>query len=172
MVYVQKPNIVLIGMPGAGKSTVGVILAKLTSRDFIDTDVLIQLAEGRSLQDIVDRDGYMVLRKIEESILLDLRCNNHVIATGGSAVYSGAAMNHLKSSGTVVFLDVDLPTLDVRIHNVHTRGLAKRPDQSFEDLFEERLVLYRKYADITVDSTTLSQEEVCERIIKRAGPVK
>ena len=172
MVYVQKPNIVLIGMPGAGKSTVGVILAKLTSRDFIDTDVLIQLAEGRSLQDIVDRDGYMVLRKIEESILLDLRCNNHVIATGGSAVYSGAAMNHLKSSGTVVFLDVDLPTLEVRIHNVHTRGLAKRPDQSFEDLFEERLVLYRKYADITVDSTTLSQEEVCERIIKRAGPVK
>ena len=172
MVYVQKPNIVLIGMPGAGKSTVGVILAKLTSRDFIDTDVLIQLAEGRSLQDIVDRDGYMVLRKIEESILLDLRCNNHVIATGGSAVYSGAAMNHLKSSGTVVFLDVDLPTLEVRIHNVHTRGLAKRPDQSFEDLFEERLVLYRKYADITVDSTALSQEEVCEQIIKSAGPVK
>jgi shikimate kinase len=172
MVYVQKPNVVLIGMPGAGKSTVGVILAKLTSRDFIDTDVLIQLAEGRSLQDIVDRDGYMVLRKIEESILLDLRCNNHVIATGGSAVYSGPAMNHLKSSGTVVFLDVDLPTLEVRIHDVHTRGLAKRPDQSFEDLFEERLVLYRKYADITVDSSALSQEEVCERIIQRAGPVK
>ena len=166
MVAAKKPNIVLIGMPGAGKSTVGVILAKLTSRDFIDTDVLIQLAEGRSLQNIVDMDGYMVLRKIEENILVDLRCDNHVIATGGSAVYSGTAMDHLKTSGTVVFLDVDLPTLVVRIHDVHTRGLAKRPDQSFQDLFEERLVLYRKYADITISCSTLSQEEVCEQIIE------
>jgi len=169
MVAAKKPNIVLIGMPGAGKSTVGVILAKLTSRDFIDTDVLIQLAEGRSLQNIVDMDGYMVLRKIEENILVDLRCDNHVIATGGSAVYSGTAMDHLKTSGTVVFLDVDLPTLVVRIHDVHTRGLAKRPDQSFQDLFEERLVLYRKYADITISCSTLSQEEVCEQIIENAG---
>jgi len=166
MVTVKKPNIVLIGMPGAGKSTVGVILAKLTSRDFIDTDVLIQLAEGRSLQNIVDMDGYMVLRKIEENILVDLRCDNHVIATGGSAVYSGTAMDHLKTSGTVVFLDVDLPTLVVRIHDVHTRGLAKRPDQSFQDLFEERLALYRQYADLTIACSTLSQEEVCEQIIE------
>jgi len=91
-------------MPGAGKSTVGVILAKLTSQDFIDTDVLIQISQGRLLQDIVDTEGYMALRRIEEVILLGLHCYNHVIATGGSAVYSHAAMEHLRSNGIVVFL--------------------------------------------------------------------
>jgi shikimate kinase len=89
-------NIVLIGMPGSGKSTAGIILAKLTSRDFVDTDVLIQTSQGRTLQDIVDTEGSMVLREIEEGILLKLDCFNHVIATGGSAVYSHAAMTHLK----------------------------------------------------------------------------
>jgi shikimate kinase len=154
-------------MPGAGKSTVGVILAKLTSRDFIDTDVLIQISQGRLLQDIVDKEGYMALRKIEEDILLGLHCDHHVIATGGSAVYSPAAMKHLMSNGIVVFLDMDLPTLESRIHDFDTRGLAKRPDQSFSDLFKERIALYRKYADITIDCKGLSQEEVCAQIIKR-----
>jgi len=154
-------------MPGAGKSTVGVILAKLTSRDFIDTDVLIQISQGRLLQDIVDREGYMALRKIEEAIVLYIHCSHHVIATGGSAVYSPAAMKHLKSNGVVVFLDVDLPTLKTRIHDFGTRGLAKRPDQSLSDLFEERVVLYRKYADITIGCAGLSQEEVCAQIINK-----
>jgi len=162
----DKSNIVLIGMPGAGKSTVGVILAKLTSRDFIDTDVLIQISQGRLLQDIVDKEGYMALRKIEENILLGLHCDHHVIATGGSAVYSPVAMEHLKSNGIIVFLDVDLPTLVSRIHDYDTRGLAKRPDQSLSDLFDERVILYRKYTDITVDCKDLSQEEVCAQIIK------
>ncbi len=162
----KKSNIILIGMPGAGKSTVGVILAKMTARNFTDTDVLIQLAEGRPLQNIVDRDGHMTLRKIEETVLLGLQCDNHVIATGGSAVYSPAAMEHLQSLGTVVFLDVDLPTLESRIHNFNTRGLAKRSDQSLEDLFHERFALYKKYANITIPCAGLSQEEVCERIIR------
>jgi len=154
-------------MPGAGKSTVGVILAKLTSRDFIDTDVLIQISQGRLLQDIVDTEGHMALRRIEEGIILGLHCDHYVIATGGSAVYSQAAMEHLRSNGIVVFLDVDLPTLKTRIHDFDTRGLAKRPDQSLSELFEERIVLYRKYADITVDCVGLSHEEVCAQIIER-----
>jgi len=154
-------------MPGAGKSTVGVILAKLTSQDFIDTDVLIQISKNRLLQDIVDTEGYMALRKIEEDILLGLHCDHHVIATGGSAVYSNVAMEYLKSNGIVVFLNVDLPTLRSRVHDFDTRGLAKRPDQSFSDLFEERIILYKKYADITVDCEGLSHEEVCAQIIKR-----
>ena len=158
-------NIVLVGMPASGKSTVGVLLAKLTSRDFVDTDVLIQRSEGRSLQDIVDTESHMALRRIEEKALLGLDCHHHVIATGGSAVYSQAAMKHLKSDGIVVFLDADLPTLKSRVHNFGTRGLAKRPDQSFADLFEERFFLYTKYADVTVDCADLTQDEVCARIV-------
>lgn len=161
-------NIILVGMPGSGKSTVGVILAKLMSLSFVDTDVIIQTQQGRSLQDIVDGEGYLALRKIEEEVLLKLDCRNHVIATGGSAVYSRAAMNHLKSNGIVVFLNVDLETLKFRVHDFDTRGLAKRPDQSVDDLFAERFALYRKYADITVDCVGLTHEEVCARIVKAA----
>ncbi len=142
-------------------------MAKLTSRDCVDTDVLIQRSEGRSLQDIVDAEGHMALRRIEENALLGLDCHNHVIATGGSAVYSQAAMKHLKSDGIIVFLDADLPTLKSRVHNFGTRGLAKRPDQSFADLFEERFFLYTKYADVTVGCADLTQDEVCERIVNK-----
>lgn len=167
----NSSNIVLIGMPGAGKSTVGIILAKMTSRDFIDTDILIQLSTGRSLQEIVDTDGPLALRRIEEEVILSLAGRRHVIATGGSAVYSAAAMDHLRSNGTVVFLDVDLSALLSRIHNIHSRGIAKLPEQSLEDLFAERQVLYRKYADITIACAGLSQEEVCMQIIeKTTGP--
>lgn len=158
-------NIVLIGMPGSGKSTVGIILAKLISSDFVDTDVLIQTSQGQTLQDIVNTKGYMVLREIEERILLKLDRFNHIIATGGSAVYSHAAMTHLKSNGVVVFLNVKLPVLESRIRDFATRGLAKRPDQSLKDLFEERFVLYKKYADVTIECKDFTQEEVCERII-------
>ena len=167
----NNSNIVLIGMPGAGKSTVGIILAKMTSRDFIDTDILIQLSTGRSLQKIVDTEGPLALRKIEEEVILTLRGRHHVIATGGSAVYSAAAMDHLRLNGTVIFLDLDLSVLTSRIHNIHSRGIAKRPEQSLEALFEERLVLYRKYADITIFCAGLSQEELCTQIIERImGP--
>jgi shikimate kinase len=161
-------NFVLIGMPGSGKSTVGVILAKKTSRDFVDTDVLIQTSQQRTLQDIVDREGYIALRKIEEELLLGLSIQNHVIATGGSAIYSDQAMTHLKSDGTLVFLDVDFATLESRIRDFSSRGIAKRPDQSFADLFDERFSLYRKHADITIKCGGLTQEDVCARIIEEA----
>jgi shikimate kinase len=162
----DRSNIILIGMPGSGKSTVGVILARLTARDFVDTDVLIQTQQGRTLQDIVDRDGYLALRGIEENVILKLDCRDHVIATGGSAVYSPAAMAHVKSQGIAVFLHVDLRTLRSRVEDYDTRGLAKRPDQSLDDLFAERLALYREYADVTVNCIGLTHEEVCASIIE------
>ncbi|GAB4388028.1 MAG: shikimate kinase [Thermodesulfovibrionales bacterium] len=165
----DKRNIVLIGMPGSGKSTIGAVLARLTARDFVDTDRLIEMLETRSLQDLVDAKGYRALRKIEEDVLLGLDCRNHVIATGGSAVYSYAAMMHLRSHGTVVFLDADLATLKGRIHNFDTRGLAKPANQSFADLFEERRILYANYSDVTVDCSVRSPANICLEIMERLG---
>jgi shikimate kinase len=158
-------NIVLIGMPGSGKSTVGVILARLTSRAFIDTDILIQTAAGKPLQQIIDSEGYLALRSLEEEVLLGITCRGHVIATGGSAAYSRRAMEHLRSDGVVVFLDADIATLEGRVRDFTRRGLAKRADQTFADLFAERLPLYREYANITVCCAGLSHEEVCSRIV-------
>jgi shikimate kinase len=111
-------------------------------------------------------DGYAVLRKIEEDILLGLSVQNHVIATGGSAVYSDRAMAHLKSDGVIIFLDVELATLESRVRDFSTRGLAKRPEQSFAELFEERLELYTKHADIAIKCDGMTQEQVCEIIIE------
>ena len=174
---IEKSNIILIGMPGSGKSTVGVILAKMLAKRYLDPDILLQNIEKRSLQDIVDTEGHMVLREIEQRVLLNIHCRNHIVATGGSAAYSEPAMLHLKEDGIMVFLHADLPALDQRIHNYQTRGLAKRPDQSFQDLFEERLVLYEKYADIRVESSLLTQDQVCDAIAQQlplhfASPVR
>lgn len=163
----QKSNIVLIGMPGSGKSTVGIILAKMVTKRFLDTDLLIQYAEKRTLQDIVDKEGHMALREVEERVLLGIRCRNHIIATGGSAAYSEPAMDHLGQDGIVVFLYASLSTLKSRIHNYETRGLAKRPEQSFQDLFDERLALYEKYADLSIESSNLTQDQVCDATIAK-----
>ncbi len=169
----NKPsNIIMIGMPGSGKSTIGTLLAEFTSMDFVDTDTLIRNSSGRTLQEIIDDEGPLALRRIEEEVLLSLRCRNSVVATGGSAVYSRTAMEHLKADGLIIFLDVDLDTLKSRISNYETRGLAKQPEQTFEDLFRERLDLYRRYADLTIACGDLSREEVCSAIVtalKRKG---
>jgi shikimate kinase len=161
-----KSNLVLIGMPGSGKSTIGVILAKRTSHDFIDTDLLIQSVEHRSLQDILDREGYLKLREIEARVLQTLNIENHVVSTGGSAVYSEAAMLHLRKNGTTIYLDVSIDTLRKRITDYETRGIAKRPEQSFEDLFAERTRLYRQYADLTIQGDGINQDAVCDRIVQ------
>ena len=157
-------NLVLIGMPGSGKSTIGVILAKKTSRDFVDTDVVIQSHENRSLQDIVDNDGYLALRDIEEKWVTTLEVENTVVSTGGSVVYSEKSMAHLSQNGNIIFLDVGLETLKNRISDYDQRGIARRPDQSFEDLFIERSTLYKKYAQITIACEGLNQEEICGEI--------
>lgn len=159
-----KKNIVLIGMPGAGKSTIGVILAKNLAKGFIDTDVLIQIREQKTLQDILDENDYLHLRQIEEDVLMSVNLQHHIIATGGSAVYSAKAMEFLKQNGTVVYLDVSLDELRKRIKNFDTRGIAKAENQSFEEMMEERTRLYRKYADITIDCEQKNMETVCDMI--------
>ncbi len=161
-------NLVLIGMPGAGKSTVGVILAKRTSRGFMDTDLLIQTSQGKSLQEIVDQQGYEQLREIEEQTLLSIQVENSVIATGGSAIYSESAMQHLKQNGDIIYLDVELEELEKRVGDYGNRGIAKKTDQSFKDLFEERSKLYRKYADFTIQCSRLTPEMICEQYCRLA----
>jgi len=163
------PNIVLIGMPWVGKSTVGVLLAKAMSRNFVDTDVCIQAAERRRLQEIIDIEGIAAFRAIEEKRVLALSCKNHVIATGGSVVYSAAAMNHLKSRGVVVYLKLPLALLEERITNLGMRGVVIEQNQSFAALFSERQPLYVRYADVTVACAGLNHEQVVFRIVEEFG---
>lgn len=161
-----KSNIVLIGMPGAGKSTNGLLLAKTLGKAFLDTDLLIQVREGKTLQQIMDSSDYLQLRDIEASVLTSIHTQNSVIATGGSAVYSAEGMTHLKDSGTVLYLSASLKTLESRIQDYETRGIAKHPEQSFDDLFFERTKLYNQYADITVDCDQQTPEGVIDYILK------
>ncbi|WP_138436707.1 shikimate kinase [Marinobacter shengliensis] len=160
-------NLIFIGMPGSGKSTIGVLVAKRLGMGFIDTDLLIQEQAGRTLQEIVDQDGYVALRQIEEQVLLALDVHNQVISTGGSAVYSDAAMQHLKRNGTVVFLDISLETVIHRIGDYSLRGISRRPDQSLAELFEERFALYTRYADLTIKGECFNQDQLCEAIIRK-----
>jgi shikimate kinase len=160
----MKTNITLIGMPGAGKSTIGIILAKNLGLGFIDTDVLIQINQQKTLQQIINETDHYNLRKIEESEILKINIRDHVIATGGSAVYSEKAMAHLGKISQIIFLEVNFEVIKKRIHNFATRGIAKAQNQTFMDLFYERQLLYKKYAEITIDCNELHQEELSEQI--------
>ncbi|PLX99097.1 MAG: shikimate kinase [Desulfuromonas sp.] len=157
-------NIILIGMPGAGKSTIGVILAKRIGFDFIDTDLLIQRLSGKSLQTIINEDGLDHFRRVEEEVLLGLETDRTVIATGGSAVYSPEAMQHLKKNGLAVFINTPLQTLQTRIADMSTRGMVISPGESFTELFIERNPLYHKYADRTVNSHSKTIEIIADEI--------
>ena len=160
-------NVVLIGMPGCGKSTVGVLLAKRLGLGFTDTDLIIQQEVGRTLQAIVDGEGYEALRRIEGQVLQSLKLQVQVISTGGSAVYSDAAMNHLASDGVVVFLDIPLAEVRRRIGDSRLRGISKHPDQSIDDLFRERFELYRRYAQLRVSADLQTADQVCEAVVKK-----
>lgn len=162
-------NLTLIGMPGAGKSTVGILVAKSLSLNFIDTDILIQLNQGKTLQQIVDESGHLHLRAIEEKQILALNLSRHVIATGGSAVYSAKAMAHLQQISTIIFLQVSRAEIERRISNFKTRGIAKSAHQSFQELYEERQVLYTRYAEVTIPCDGYNQDEVVRLIMKKLG---
>jgi len=169
-----QTNLVLIGMPGAGKSTVGVVLAKRLGLGFVDTDLLIQMRSGRLLQEVIDSDGLQAFRDLEERTLCEFDVCNAVIATGGSAIYSEAAMHHLTGLGIVVFLDVPLVELELRLRNMATRGLVIDPGASLADLYAERLPLYRRWAQLTMDVSAKNLEEVVEEIcrnLQREGTI-
>ncbi len=163
----QPPTktISLVGMPGAGKSTVGVILAKLTGLAFNDTDLAIQVREHATLQEIVDRHGYETFRKIEEEVLLATDLADTVVSTGGSVIYSEAIMARLHAAGPVVYLVVDLPTLEQRIAAAPLRGIASDTGQGYAAIYAERTPLYERHADIAVDATQASADQVAATII-------
>ncbi|MET0378430.1 MAG: shikimate kinase [Spongiibacteraceae bacterium] len=162
-------NIILIGMPGAGKSTIGLLLAQKLAYPFVDTDKLIEAAEGETLQAIVDQRGHLALRAIEEKILSALNYRAHLIATGGSAVYSQVAMARLKQLGTIIYLQLDFSLLEQRIGNFSARGLVRRKDQSLADLYRERVPLYERYADIAINCDGKSPEVIATAIIEAVG---
>ena len=144
-------NIVLIGMPGSGKSTIGVILAKRLGYDFVDTDNLISDREKTTLQDIIDKKGVSEFLKIEGIVGEELNIDNTVIATGGSMVFSDSAMKNLLKDSKCVFIDVTLPEIKRRVKNIDTRGIAMEKDDTLDTLYEKRMPKYREYADITVE---------------------
>lgn len=144
-------NIVLIGMPGVGKSTVGVVLAKIMQMDFCDTDLIIQKVTKKALQNIIDTEGAKKFIDIEKNVLLSINMQNSVIATGGSAVLSHDAMLNLKKSSIIVYLKADYKTICSHINNLQTRGIVCKKGQSLKEIYNLRTPLYEKYADIVID---------------------
>ena len=162
-------NIILVGMPSSGKSTVGVVLAKTMNKGFVDTDILIQQREGCTLQDIINEKGNDYFHQVEEHVLLDFHGKNYVVATGGSAIYFDRAMDHFKETGKIVYLKVSLDTVLTRLNNIKTRGVTLAKGQTLEDLYNLRIPLYEKHADIVIDADGMTVEEVVESIMEAAG---
>ncbi len=153
----------LIGMPGSGKSTVGVLLAKRLVRSFLDTDLLIQEAAGCSLQEYLHQHGYLALRELERQIIVSLDSGPAVIATGGSAVYSTDAISHLRSRGAIVYLLIGYQAMVARLGDYSQRGIAMGPNDTLMDMFAEREPRYRRAATFTVEASR-TPSEVCDQI--------
>ena len=160
----KKESIILIGMPGCGKSTVGVLLAKALCMQFLDTDIMIQRREKKPLQRIIAEKGNDYFSRAERRALMSLCPRGQVIATGGSVIFYPRAMEHLKTLGKVIFLDVPFEELERRIWNLESRGIVFKPGQDLRGLFEEREPLYKKYADFSVSSVPGPAERVVARI--------
>ena len=158
-------NIILIGMPGCGKSTVGVVLAKAANLDFIDSDLVIQKQMGAKLSELLDAHGDEGFRAIENRINTELAADNSVIATGGSVIYGEDAMRHLKDIGTMVYLKLSYEAIEDRLGDLHARGVTIQPGWSLRDLYNERVPLYEKWADLTVDCEDMKLREVVQYIM-------
>ena len=162
----MKSNIVLIGMPGVGKSTIGVILAKILAYHFLDSDLVIQEREGKRLHQIISEVGCDGFLKIENDVNASLNVERTIIATGGSAIYGKEAMKHLKEIGEVVYLKADYETIKKRLGNLEKRGVALKSGQTLKDLYDERTKLYEMYADVTVDEKGLGTEETIGAVLR------
>lgn len=162
----MKDNIVLIGMPGVGKSTIGVVLAKVMGYQFIDADLVIQEKEGKLLCEIIEEAGTDGFIEVENRINSQIEAKHAIIATGGSVVYGAEAMAHLKEIGTVIYLKLPFEELNQRLKDIKGRGVVLKEGQTLLDLYEERVLLYEKYADIIVDEYQLNVEQTIERIME------
>lgn len=162
----QKTNIVLIGMPGVGKSTIGVILAKVLGYSFLDADLLIQEQEGKLLREIIEEKGTDGFIEVENRVNASIRADRVIIATGGSVVYGKEAMEHLKEIGRVVYLKVSYAILEKRLADIMGRGVVLKEGQTLETLFEERSKLYEQYADIEVSEEGLDVEQTVEKLVE------
>lgn len=165
----NKENIILIGMPGSGKSTCGVLAAKALLKNFFDTDLLFQGLEEKKLQDIIDDDGIEYFLSAEERAILSLDINATVVATGGSVVYSDKSMEHLKKSGKVIYLHLSYDTMVNRIKNITTRGVVVKEGDSLEDMYNERLPMYQKWADVVINCDNNTVEQTVEKIVKASS---
>ncbi len=160
-------NIILIGMPGAGKSTIGVLLAKTLIMSFTDTDLLIQKKYSSALCEIIKDCGIDEFLRIENEVICEENFCNCIVATGGSAVYGKEAMEKLKENGIAVYLKLSPDELEKRINNIHTRGIAMKEGTTLAELYEERAPLYEKYADITVNCSSLTPEQCVDTITEK-----
>lgn len=162
----MKDNIVLIGMPGVGKSTIGVVLAKMLGYQFVDADLVIQEKEKKRLCEIIAEVGTEGFIAVENRVNSQIEAKHAIIATGGSVVYGAEAMAHLKEIGTVLYLKLPYEELQRRLHDIKGRGVVLREGQTLYDLYAERVPLYEKYADITVDEYRLDIEQTIEKIME------